>query len=159
MTCWGQWMLRLRHAVLLMSFRGWNTDWGITWGMRCSGMFIHVKTSSTEEGMMAFIRAPLCGLRRVPVHTRELELIAAARVNACVGFIQHVSEPSSGSPKRLYSDLSCHIKDSQNTIYYLIILKKKLKQYCVCLVHMRNRKTLCTVTPLIYIYKYKVAFK
>ncbi len=51
-------------------------------------MFIRIKTNSTEEGMIAFTRAPLCtSLRRVTAQTREPELIAAARVNACVGFI------------------------------------------------------------------------
>ncbi len=51
-------------------------------------MFIHVKASSTEEGMMAFTRAPLCtSLRCVTAHTPDPELIAVARVNACVGFI------------------------------------------------------------------------
>ncbi len=51
-------------------------------------MFIGVKTSSTEEGMIAFTRAPLCtSLRSVTAQTREPELIAAALVNACVGFI------------------------------------------------------------------------
>ncbi len=51
-------------------------------------MFIRVKTSSTEEGMIAFTRTPLCTrLRRVTAQSREPELIAAARVNACVGFI------------------------------------------------------------------------
>ncbi len=50
-------------------------------------MFIHVKTS-TEEGMIAFTRAPLCtSLRCVTAQTREPELITAARVNACIGFI------------------------------------------------------------------------
>ncbi len=82
MTCWG------KLNVLLMSFRGWNTDWAITWGMRCSVMFIRVKTSNTEEGMMAFT-----SLRRVTTQTWEPELITTARVNACVGF-GHVSEPS-----------------------------------------------------------------
>ncbi len=79
------------HAVLLMSFCGWNTDWAITWGMRCSAMFIRVKTSSKEEGMIAFTRAPVChhwtSLRRVTAQTRDPELFAAARVNARVRFI------------------------------------------------------------------------
>ncbi len=46
-------------------------------------MFSHVciKTSSTEEGMIAF------SLLRVTAQTREPELIAASQVNACVGFI------------------------------------------------------------------------
>ncbi len=74
------------HTVLLMFFRGWNTDWAITWGMRCLVMFICIKTSS--KGIIAFTRAPLCtSLRRVTAQTREPELIAAAWVNACVGFI------------------------------------------------------------------------
>ncbi len=51
-------------------------------------MFIRIKTSSTEEGMIAFTRALLCTSQRyVTAQTREPELIAAARVNACVGFI------------------------------------------------------------------------
>ncbi len=84
-TCWGKWnamWLFYFHAVFLMSFRSWNTNWAFTWGMRCSVMFILVKTSSTEEGMIAFTRA-----RCVTAQTREQGLIAAARVNACVGFI------------------------------------------------------------------------
>ncbi len=44
--------------------------------MRCSVMFIRVKTSRKEEGMI-----------EVTAQTQEPELIAAARVNACVGFI------------------------------------------------------------------------
>ncbi len=56
-----------------MSFRGWNTDWAITWGMRCSVMFIRVKTSSKEEGMIAFTRG---------------------RSSQCLGLYQHVSEAS-----------------------------------------------------------------
>ncbi len=71
-----------------MFFREWNTDWGITWGMRYSVMFICIKTSSKEEGMITFTRAPLCtSLRCVTAQTQEPELIAAAQVNAWVGFI------------------------------------------------------------------------
>ncbi len=51
-------------------------------------MFLGVKTSSTEEGMIAFTRALLCtSLWHVTALTRELELIAVAGVNACVVFI------------------------------------------------------------------------
>ncbi len=71
-----------------MFFREWNTDWGITWGMRYSVMFICIKTSSKEEGMITFTRALLCtSLRCVTAQTQEPELIAAAQVNAWVGFI------------------------------------------------------------------------
>ncbi len=63
-------------------------EWAITWGMRCSVMFLGVKTSSTEEGLIVFTRALLCtSVWHVPALTRELELIAAAGVNTCVGFI------------------------------------------------------------------------
>ncbi len=50
-------------------------------------------------------------------------------------FLNH---PRSGSPRRLYSDLSCHIKDCQNAIYYLNFLKKN-KKHCICSVHMRTK--------------------
>ncbi len=58
-------------------------------------MFIHVKTSGTEEGMIAFTHAPLCtSLRRVTAQTREPELIAALGSMLVSGLYQHVSEPS-----------------------------------------------------------------
>ncbi len=77
--------------------------------------------------MMAFTRAPLCtSLRRVTAQTQEPELIAAARVNACVYTSTFLNRPRSGSPSRLYSVLSCHIKDCQNTVYYLNFLKKNI---------------------------------
>ncbi len=125
------------HAVLLMSFHGWNTDWAITWGMRCSVMFILIKISSTKEGVIAFTCAPLCtSLRRVTAQTQEPELIVAALVMLVLGLYQHVSEPSQKRlTKALYSDLSCHIKDCQNGIY-LNFLKKYI--YCISSVHMRT---------------------
>ncbi len=149
-----------------MSFCGWNTDWAITWGMRCSVMFVCVKNSSTEEGMIAFTRAPLCtSLQRIMAQTREPELIAAALVMLVLGLYQHVYEPSrSGSPRRLYSDLSCHIKDCQNAIYYLNFLKKIYKKILYPFgthasrterpVPKRFGTNMFTVTPLIYIYIY-----
>ncbi len=158
---WGKWNATFYfHAVLLMSFHGWNTDWAITWGMRCSVMFIRVKTSITEEGMIMFTRAPLCtSLRRVTAQTREPELIAAARVNACVGFISaHFwSVPEAALQG---SDLSCHIKDCQNAIYYLNFLGKKINKkilYSFGTHAYRTERPLpkrfgmntCTVTPLI----------
>ncbi len=51
-------------------------------------MFLGVKTSSTEEGLIAFTRTLLCtSVWRVRALTREPELIAVAGVNACVVFI------------------------------------------------------------------------
>ncbi len=86
------------HAVLLMSFRGWNTYWVITRGMRCSVMFIHVKMSSTEEGMMAFTRARVTAQNGNRSWSRLLESMLV------LGLYQN--RPRSGSPRRLYSDLS-----------------------------------------------------
>ncbi len=137
MTCWGKCYVTFYfHAVLLMFFREWNTDWGITWGMRYSVMFICIKTSSKEEGMITFTRAPLCtSLRCVTAQTQEPELIAAAQVNAWVGFIsaRFWTVPEMALQGHLFSDLSYDIKDCQNTIYYLNFLKKKKKKlYSVC---------------------------
>ncbi len=58
-------------------FRGWNTNWAITWGMRCSVMFICAKRKEWSCSLS------LC----VTAQTRELELIADALINACVWFI------------------------------------------------------------------------
>ncbi len=45
----------------------------------------------------------------------------------CRGYTStFLKRPRSGSPRRLYSNLSCHIKDCQNAIYYLKFLKKKI---------------------------------
>ncbi len=49
-----------------------------------------------------------------------------------------LNRPRSDPPRGLYNDLSCHIKDSQNRIYYLNFLKKKRK-YCISSVHMRTK--------------------
>ncbi len=82
MSC-GHWWLAEVNEMLLDFIstlfcwrlnRGWNTDWVIT----------RVKTSSKREGMMAFTL-----LKSAACHgsDTEPELIAAAWVNACVGFI------------------------------------------------------------------------
>ncbi len=128
-----------------MSFHSWNTDWAITCGMRCSVMFICVKTSSTEEGMIAFTRAPLCtSLQRVTAPTREPELIAATRVNACVGFIpaRFWTVPEAAL-QGVYTAI-CHAKkDGQNAIYYLNLLKKikEINTVFVRYTCVLNRKT------------------
>uniref|UniRef100_A0A672LLE1 Filamin A interacting protein 1 like n=1 Tax=Sinocyclocheilus grahami TaxID=75366 RepID=A0A672LLE1_SINGR len=55
-----------------------------------------------------------------------------------------LNRPRSGSLRRLYSDLSCHIKDGQNAIYYLNFLRrnkeKKKKLYsCLCFCVLMTR--------------------
>ncbi len=127
------------HAVLLMSFHGWNTErLHEAWDVQT---FIHVKTSSTEGGMILLIVHDLCtSLRCITAQTREPELIAAARVNACRVYTSTFpNRPRSGSPRRLYSDQSCHIKDCQNTTYYFNFPPK------ICSIHMNT----CTATPLV----------
>ncbi len=69
-----------------------------------------------------------------------------------------LNRPRSGSPRRLYSDLSCHIKDCQNAIYYLNFLKKqKTKLYSFGTSAYRTERPIpkrfgtytCNVTPQI----------
>ncbi len=63
-----------------------------------------------------------------------------------------LNRPRSGSPRRLYSDLSCHIKDCQNAIYYLNFLKNKtvlVRYKCV-----PNRKTRTETVREEYVYRY-----
>ncbi len=169
MTCWGKWNAtwHLCYAVLLMSFCGWNTDWAITWGMRCSVMFIHVKTSSTEEGMIVFTRAPLChhctSLRRVTAQAQEPELIAAARVNACIGFIpaRFWTVPEAAL-QRVYTAI-CHATKTVKTPFIIWISfkkkkKKKKKLFSFGTHAYRTERPIpkrfgtntCTVSPLIY---------
>ncbi len=165
MSCWGKW-----NAVLLMSFRGWNTDWVITWGMRCSVMFIRVKTSSrpTEEGMMAFTRAPLCSsLQCITAQTREPELIAVARVNACVGFIPACFWTVPEVALRGVYIAICHATSKTVRTPFIISISWQGKKYKINTVFVRytcvpNRKTCtetfgtntCTYTPLITGNKY-----
>ncbi len=66
------------------------------------------------------------------------ELIAATRVN-WVYTGTFLKRPRSGSSRRLYSDLSCHIKDCQNGIYlFEFPEKKKKKKNCIHSVHMHT---------------------
>ncbi len=159
MTCWGKWKM-LRDILFPRCFVDvfpWLKHWlSITWGMNCSFMFIRFKTSSTEEGMIVFTRAPLChlhctSLRRVTAQTRELELIAATLVNACVYTRTFLNRPRSGFPRSLCSDLSCHIKDCQNGIYCLNFL-----EFFLCLFSTRVpiRKTRTENFRYEYVYHY-----
>ncbi len=162
MTCWGKWNAtwHLCYAVLLMSFCGWNTDWAITWGMRCSVMFIHVKTSSTEEGMIVFTRAPLChhctSLRRVTAQAQEPELIAAARVNACIGFIpaRFWTVPEAAL-QRVYTAI-CHATKTVKTpfIIWISFKKKKKKTVFVRYTCVPNRKTHTETVRYEYVYRF-----
>ncbi len=58
-------------------FRGWNTNGAITWGMRCSVMFIRAKRKEWS-----------CSLSlRVTAQTREPELIAAKSRKTCMEMV------------------------------------------------------------------------
>ncbi len=74
-----------------------------------------------------------------------------------------LNRPRSGSPRRLYSDLSCHIKDCQNAIYYLNFLKKNKNNnnnyiyiYILYLFGTRvtNRKIHTETVRYEYVYRY-----
>ncbi len=77
------------HAVL-SSFSGWNTErlheaWDVNSCLFALKLVVQRKEWSR----------PLCTcMQHITAQTREPELIAAARVSACVGFILHVSEAS-----------------------------------------------------------------
>ncbi len=119
---------------------------------RCSVMFICVKTS-TEEGMITFTCAPLCtSLRCAMAQKRELELIAAARVNACVGFIPARFWTVPESALRGVYTAICHTTSKTVKTEFIIWIswekkhayrteKPILKWFC---------KNTCTITPSIY---------
>ncbi len=68
--------------------------------------------------------------------------------------VRGASRLRSGSPRCLYSDLSCHIKDYQNGMYYLNFLKRNLYSFGTHVyrterpVPKRFGMNTCTVTPL-----------
>ncbi len=65
-----------------------------------------------------------------------------------------LNRPRSGSPRRLYSDLSCHIKDCQNAIYYLNFLKKNKNIVSLRYTCVPNRKTCIETVRYKYVYHY-----
>ncbi len=154
MTCWGK----------------WNATWHFISMLFC-WCFSTVETLLEQLHEAWDVQSCLFMLKLVVqrkewwsslVLLSEPEVIAAARVNACVGFIP--ARFWSGSPRHLYSDLSCHIKDCQNTIYYLNFLENKK---ILSSVHMRAepkvsyrngsvriRVQLHTPNKYIYIYIY-----
>ncbi len=142
---------------LLTSFCGWNTDWAITWGMRCSVMFIRVKTSSRGRNDRVHSRSAL--LKSAARHGSDMETGAdRGRSSQCLCLVytsSFLNRPRSGSPRRLYSDLSCHIKDCQNTIIYLNFLKKtKKKPVFVWYTCIPNKKTRTKTVWYEYVYRY-----
>ncbi len=149
MTCWGK----------------WNATWhfyfhAVCWCLSAVEILIEqlhealdvqsclfalklvVAYSSTEEGMIAFTRTPLCtSLWCVTAQTQEPELITAARVNACVGFI----------PARFWTvpevalwgvyTAICHgTSKTVKTPFIILISWKKnyIFIYCIRLVHMQH---------------------
>ncbi len=131
MTCWGKWNATWHFTPTLFCWCLSTVETLSDYTRHCSDMFIHAKTSSTEGGMILLIVHDLCtSLRCITAQTREPELIAAARVNACRVYTSTFpNRPRSGSPRRLYSDQSCHIKDCQNTTYYLNFPPKKCVRF------------------------------
>ncbi len=102
-------------------------------------MFIRVKTSSKEECSRSL------ALRSAQVSAQDMGTGAdrgRSSQHLCwVYTSRFLNRPRSGSPRHLYSDLSCHIKDGQNAIYHLKFLKKQT-----------NRKTCTEIYIYIYIY-------
>ncbi len=102
---------------------------------------------------LALCSAQVCGASRLRHGNRSWSRPLESML--VLGLYQHVSEPSSGSPRRLYSDLSCHIKDCQNTSYYLNFLKKKTnKPVFVRYTCVPNRKTRTETIRYEYVYRY-----
>ncbi len=139
MTCWGKLNATWHFiSVLLMCFRGWNTEqlheaWDV---QSCLFMFKLVVRRKEWLRSLALCSSQVCGTSRFRhgnlSWSRPLESMLV------LGLYQRVSErPRSGSPKRLYSDLSCHTKDCQNGIYYVNFQKKNI--YSVFLGHMRTK--------------------
>ncbi len=129
MTCWGKWNDTCHFISTLFCWCPSAVETLIeqlheAW---CSVMFIGVKTSSKEEGMIAFTRALLCtSLWRVTAQTREPELIAAARVNACVGFIpaRFWTVPEAAL-QGVYTAI-CHATSKTVKTPFIIWIKKKI---------------------------------
>ncbi len=107
---------------------------------------------------LALLPAQVCGASRLRHWNRSWSRLLESML--VLGLGTFLNRPRSGSPRRLYSDLSCHIKDCQNAIYYLNFLKNKIK-YCIRSVHVyrterpvpkRFGKNMCTLHPY-YIHK------
>ncbi len=136
---WGKWNATFYfHAVLLMSFCGWNTDWAITWGMRCSVMFIRVKTSSTEEGMITFTHALLCTSLRCIYGSDTGTGADRGRSSQCLCWV------SEAAPRGVYTAICHATSKTVKTPFVIWISWKKLNK-----VPKRFVTNTCTVTPLV----------
>ncbi len=148
MTCWGKINAKWHFiSPLFWCLSVVETLIEQLWGMRCSVMFIRVKTISAKEGMIAFTLAP----RRITAQTWEPKLIAAARVNACVGFIP---------PARFWSkpfiqrSVMPHQRLSKRHLLFEIpVVKKNVNVFVRYTTERPVPKRLgtntCTVTPLL----------
>ncbi len=138
-----------------MSFRGWNTDCVITWGMRCSVMFIRVITSSTEEGMIAFSRTLLCSsLRHVTAQTQEPELIAALELMLVSGLYQHISELSQKRLSKAFIQWSVMPHQRLSKWHLLFEFPEEKKNVFVRYTCIPNRKTRTETVRYEYVYRY-----
>ncbi len=158
MTCWGKWNAMWHFISTLFCWCLSTVETLIeqlyeTWDVQSCLFTLKLVVQRKEWSRSLALRS---SLRHVTAQTREPELISATRVNACVYTSTFLNRPRSGSPRHLYSDLSCHIKHCQNAIYYLNFLKEKNKKQTVfvrytCVPNRKIRRETCTVTPLIYI--------
>ncbi len=132
MTCWGKWNATWHFISMLFCWCLSAVETLIEQLHEACDvqLFIGVKTSSTEEGMIAFTRALLCMSLR---HGSDMGTGAdCGRSSQCLCWVYpstFLNRPRSGSPRRLYSNLSCHIKDCQNAICSLNFLRGKTKLY------------------------------
>ncbi len=153
MTCWGK-----------RNLRGWNTDWAITWGTRCSVMFICVKTKVKRKEWsrsLAFRSAIKARHESAARHGSDTGTGAArGRSTQCLCWVYtstFLKHPRSGFQG--IKTAICHAtsKTVKNSIYYLNLLeRKKKKKYCslfvpyTCVPKQFGTNT-CTVTPLVFI--------
>ncbi len=107
---------------------------------------------------LALCSAQVCGATRLRHGNRSwswpLEsMLVLGLYQATSTFLKR---PRSGSPRRLYSDLSCHIKDCQNAIYYLnfLIIVFFLITVFVRYTYIPNRKTRTETIRYEYVYRY-----
>ncbi len=112
----------------------------------CKCMFIIIETIvNIEHEDLTCYKGHRCFsknctiLRRVTAQTREPELIAAARVNACVGFIPaRFWTVQEAALQGVYTAI-CHATSKTVKAPFIIWISwKKIKKYCIHSVHMRT---------------------
>ncbi len=157
-TCWGKWNATWHFisTVLLMSFRGWNTDWAITWGMICSVTFICIKTSSIEDRMMALRSGQVCARHGSDTGTGA----DRGRLSQCLCWVYSstflkLNRPRSGSPKWVFIQpyVMPHQRLSKRHLLFEYAEKKILFSFCTHAyrterpVPKRFGKNMCTLHP------------